>query len=71
MKENCLFKFFGQFFDSNKIWCFIIADFKRGILGVSPDGSKKAGGYYWTIDCFQNIGRSERWGKRGGSLKTS
>ena len=46
MKENCLFKFFGQFFDSNKIWCFIIADFKRGILGVSPDGSKKAGGYY-------------------------
>ena len=38
---------------------------------MSPDGSKKAGGCYWTMDCFQNIGRGGRWGKKGGSLTTS
>jgi hypothetical protein len=43
----------------------IIADFKRGISGGSSDRSKKAGGYYWTMNCFQNIGRAGV-GAKGG-----
>jgi hypothetical protein len=43
----------------------IIVDFKRGISGGSSDRSKKAGGCYWTIDCFQNIGRAGV-GAKGG-----